>query len=700
MIRANLILLLPGLILGVMIPGFVFAQRETQWEPDFSNYLEAISDPGLEEITDEVYESLVQWYRNPINLNTATRDDLLALLLLDEQEILEILFYRQQYGRFISFQELYLIEGLDSIKIAAVKDFLIIGPGSLTGQDTIPFLRRITRFAKSSLIIRYSRLIEKSQGYRNRNDPLAFGEKKYYFGSPDHLNLRFNLEIPGDFLVGLRAEKDPGEKIYFAPESYGYGFDHYAGYIRKQYKTCVKSITVGDYQLQAGQGVVMGNGLFVGKGSEPIRTTIRHDDGVRPYQGSTEYGFFRGLAMDLGRKQWSATAFVSRKGLDATVEKTADPDTPGVIRSLGRTGYHRTPVELSRKNAAFMHTAGVKGSYHTRYHNFSLGISGIWNRLNLPLHESPNYYNTFDFSGKDHYNMGLNYNYYRGKFNVFGEVALCRMGGIGIVQGIIASLGSSVEAVIHFRHYDKQYFSFTGRAFGEYSVNSNEQGFYWGFKIFPLPGLTLNFYFDLFRSDWLRYRSAAPGTGNEWMMSAKYSTGKFSNLEIYLKQENKPRNISVGYNHEYILSGGTGSKARLTYRYDVPEGLILTSRIQGARHVAGSTKSTGFALVQDAGHRFSRGYVKARIAWFRANDFETRQYVYEADVLFSYSAPVYYGNGLRYMVLFKFSPWKTVDFWLKMGQYIYFGQDFVGSGLDELSGNKKTDLRCQIRYKF
>ncbi|MBR9997817.1 MAG: helix-hairpin-helix domain-containing protein, partial [Cyclobacteriaceae bacterium] len=671
---------IPFLFLFLMFSLEVHAQ-DGSWEPDFSTYLEAVFDAGAAEITDDVHESLLQLYHHPINLNAASREDLQSILLFNDQEISEILKHRMEYGNFLSFQELYLVDGMDSAKVTTVRDFFMVEPAPVLPVDSLSLMRRIIRYGQGRLILRFGRMLEKRKGFQNRNDPAAVREKRYYLGTPDHANIRLHFEVPGEIHTGLTAEKDPGEKIFFSPESHGYGFDHYAGYLQKHFHFWLKHITIGDYQIQAGQGLVLGSGLFVGKGTEPIRTTIRHDHGARPYQGSTEFGFYRGLALDFGGRRWATTAFVSYKGLDASTGMQNDTAEKKVIRSLIKTGYHRTPVELGRKNAASMGSAGFVGRYRSIYNNFSIGFAGIWNRLDLPVSEYRNYYNFFDFSGRDHFNAGINYNYYKGKFNVFGEIAFSRSGGMGMIQGIMANLSSSVETVLHFRHYDKNYFSFMGRAFGEYEVNSNEQGIYWGLNLQPLAFLNLHFYFDLFRSCWLRYGTAAPGNGNEWMTHVNFNTGKFSGIEIYYQEENKDRNLPAGNGNEYTLSGSSRKKARIGYQYNAPGGITLRSRIQGTSYGFDNSRSYGFALIQDLGFKFRKGYIKSRLSWFYTQDYQTRQYVYEPDVLFYFSSPAYYGNGIRYLILFKITPCRNIDFWLKFGQYFYFGQDTIGSGL-------------------
>ena len=110
--------------------------------------------------------------------------------------------------------------------------------------------------------------------------------------------------------------------------------------------------------------------------------------------------------------------------------------------------------------------------------------------------------------------------------------------------------------------------------------------------------------------------------------------------------------------------------------------------------------SAGFAVVQDLGFQFNWGYIKGRFCYFNTDDYNTRQFVYEHDVLHYYSIPAYFGHGIRYYLLVKVLMFKNLNFWIKFGQYNFFNQNSIGTGLDEINGNKKTEVRCQIRLKF
>ena len=75
-------------------------------------------------------------------------------------------------------------------------------------------------------------------------------------------------------------------------------------------------------------------------------------------------------------------------------------------------------------------------------------------------------------------------------------------------------------------------------------------------------------------------------------------------------------------------------------------------------------------------------------------------YAYENDVLYSYSIPVFYDKGCRYYVNFNYNINNKITIWLRWAQTVYKDKTTIGSGLDEIRGNKKSELKIQVQYLF
>ena len=86
-----------------------------------------------------------------------------------------------------------------------------------------------------------------------------------------------------------------------------------------------------------------------------------------------------------------------------------------------------------------------------------------------------------------------------------------------------------------------------------------------------------------------------------------------------------------------------------------------------------------------------------RLQYFETDGYNSRIYAYENDVLYSYSIPAFYDKGYRYYVTFNYDLTQKLSFWLRWAQTIYRDKTSIGSGLDEIDGNKRSEIKFQVR---
>jgi hypothetical protein len=256
------------------------------------------------------------------------------------------------------------------------------------------------------------------------------------------------------------------------------------------------------------------------------------------------------------------------------------------------------------------------------------------------------------------------------------------------------------EASLHIRVYNPRYQAIYGRAFGEYSNNANERGIYWGFKVRPFPRFEMGGYIDMYQSKRMRYNIASPSEGMELFLKIESQFSRKGSIKISIKQESKARNIS-GLD-EYLYQTGNGLKrnGQINFKFNMSKQISFKTRLQGSTFYHAGNKTMGFCISQDMSFEKSIFRVHGTIAFFSSQDFFNRQYVYERDVLYSYSIPSYNGKGLRIYFLFKIKPSRYLDIWIKPSQYIYLDREAIGSGLSMIVGNKKSEIICQVRIKF
>ena len=89
-----------------------------------------------------------------------------------------------------------------------------------------------------------------------------------------------------------------------------------------------------------------------------------------------------------------------------------------------------------------------------------------------------------------------------------------------------------------------------------------------------------------------------------------------------------------------------------------------------------------------------------RLQYFETDGYDSRMYAFENDVLYSFSIPVFYDKGYRYYINLNYDFSRKLSCWLRWAQTIYKDRTTVGSGLDEIQGNKRTEVKLQCQYYF
>ena len=99
-------------------------------------------------------EELQDLAEHPLNLNTATREQLEQFPFLSDQLIENILYYLYKYGAMLSINELWGVEGMDWRTRRYLQDFVYVGEVS---EDRKTDWRKIWTRNKQELLTRVGR---------------------------------------------------------------------------------------------------------------------------------------------------------------------------------------------------------------------------------------------------------------------------------------------------------------------------------------------------------------------------------------------------------------------------------------------------------------------------------------------------------------------------------------------------------------
>ncbi|MDP2423405.1 MAG: hypothetical protein Q8M23_03580, partial [Bacteroidales bacterium] len=154
--------------------------------------------------------------------------------------------------------------------------------------------------------------------------------------------------------------------------------------------------------------------------------------------------------------------------------------------------------------------------------------------------------------------------------------------------------------------------------------------------------------------------------------------------------------------HITLLLPNEKQNIRLHFQYQAFRTITLRNRAEWAWNtIIGNSKRQGYMMYQDVIWKPSQQWsISARYALFDTDTYDERIYAYENDVLYAYSVPAYYYKGSRTYLLLRWQASRNLDFWFKASQSWFANTTIIGSGLDEITGNTKSEVKLQLRYKF
>jgi hypothetical protein len=654
---------------------------------------------------EDLYEQLLLLYANPLDLNEATPNELRNTYILSEQQVQSLLLHRQKTGRLVSIYELQQIEGFDLQTIYSLMPFVMVEERDNT-KDNRGIWKRIREEKNNSVISRVSRSLETPKGF-SAAEPASDGSlPSRYLGDQYKIFTRYRINHPKDFSFGFTCEKDPGEQFKWDPKAKQYGMDFWSGHAMIENQGVFKKILIGDFQYMFGQGLVYSAGFAVGKGAEPITTVRRSSLGIRPYTSVLEGMFFRGGAVAAMFKNVEVTAMASRKFVDGNIlgqSDTIDNDfVENYSTAINITGFHRTQSELDRKQTNREDMLGASVIYKEPTGRWELGVLATTVKYQYPIIRNQTMYNQFDFNGDQNNNLSLSGQYNYQNFSFFTEAATSKSGGHAAIAGMVGSLGPGLDVSMVLRDYSKDYHAFYSNGFGEATRNTNERGIYWGLKYRLHPKWVVGAYYDRFVFPYLAYLADGPSWGDEYLARLTFTPSRTLSAFIQYRDEKKLRNLTDNQTVEDFLV--PTRRQNWVFQADAKANswLSFRTRVQGSfwHQEKGEAQTTGIAISQDLNFDFGKLSISNRFSLFDTDDYNNRQYLYEKNVLYAFSIPALYGRGIRYYMLFNYSVTRRIDLWFRWAQTVQRDAKSIGSGLEEINGNSRTDVVAQIRYKF
>jgi Helix-hairpin-helix motif len=650
--------------------------------------LENLTDAAETETEDDTYmQQMQEFIKHPVNLNTADAAELSELKILNDLQIQNFITYRKLLGKLINVYELQAVPAWDVLTIKKILPFISVD-NSVTLKDE---LGKRFRNGDHTLLIRSSRVIEEAAGYK----PGASGSK--YLGGRDKLFSRYRYNYKNLLQYGIAADKDAGEQFFKGKQQYG--FDFYSFHLFARKIGVIESFAIGDFTVNLGQGLIQWQSLAFRKSADVINIK-RQAAVLRPYNSAGEYNFHRGAGITVKKGNIDATVFASYRKLSANfVADTVNNDD--FVSSLLTSGFHRTVSELDDRNRLRQIAFGGNIKYSAS--NWHLGINAIHYNFSLPIQKRQEPYNLYAISGKTWLNYSIDYSYTYKNLHFFGEAAADKNLNTALVNGLLISADSKVDISFFQRNISAKYQSINANAFTENTFPTNEKGIYAGISIRPAAAWRVDAYGDFFSFPWLKFLADAPGSGNDFLTQLTYTPNKLVEIYTRYRSESKQVNQTGNTTATNFLVIKPRQSWRTQFSYKINPSVTLRNRIEIMWYdKKGINKSDGFLTYFDIHYKpvlkpFSGNM---RLQYFETDDFNSRVYAYENDVLYYFAIPVFFDKGYRYYFNLNYDLGKRVSFWLKWSQSIFQDKKALGSGPDEIKGNKKSELRIQAMFQF
>jgi len=632
---------------------------------------------------------------HPLNLNSATEEELSRIPGLNMFQQKNLFNYLKDYGEVFSLYELLSVQGFDSALLKKIAAYVCYTPAS--HSPPLNF-RNLWKLGKSDFLLGGGSFFPRSAGYMVP-DKLKEKAANYYPGSPYGISFRYTYSFADRLAIGFSGDKDPGEQFFAGGQKYG--MDYYSGYISIKPGKILRRVIIGNYRAGWGLGLTFNTGGSLGI-YPGFNQEFRAGGGIRPSQSISEGSNLRGVAIALGARRFTLNAICSYRKRDATM--TAEDTTngnPPAFSSFIETGYHRTPNEIGKmgdvKEFILGGNLGFRGDF------FSLGLTAYSATLSARLQPRNELYNLMAFSGRYNFVCGADFNIFYRFARLTGELSRSRNGSIALIAGLNLNPDPRFSAVILYRNYPPDFQNLYANSFRQNTWCANEKAWFLSLSANLPLHFSLKLFSDFCSFPWAKYTVSKPSAAND--MGAELSWQTNGSLNIALRYIYSAAETNVVKEDEVVR--GTGNESSEDFRFQMSwagsKVVSLQSRIELKKARQSLQKeTTGWLLLQDICLKPLKPPLKIilRYSVFDCPFYDSRIWAYEPDVLYTYSMPEYYGQGIRAAALIRLAPGRHFVFSLKAGLTRYNDKNTIGSGLDLIDANWRLDLGIQLQLRI
>jgi len=618
-----------------------------------------------------------------IDLNGQDLSMLQTSGLMSQAQVAALQYHRDRFGRLLAPEELQVVQGFEAEQVRRIRPYVYCGEPMIDKGFRLPALLAA---ARQEILIRHRRVLQDKDGFGGD------GRYPFYAGDPNQVFLRYRCHSGQLLSTGFTMEKDAGEQ--WLDRRNGGRVDFFSWHFVLRPSRLLKLIAIGDYQVQFGQGLVAWKGLSLGKGAE-VSAACRLPAGITPYGAAAETGFYRGLAVSMGRNAWQTDLWLSYNRLDATLFRADSVAGSLLVGSITETGLHRTFTESLRRAALGSFVAGA----HLQWKNENLILESttVAQQLEHTLWPGDDVYEHYDPSGRRFLHTGLAFRYLQNNVNFYGETAIGNEMLPSFCGGIVMIPQTGWALNMHLRHFPAGYRSLQADAFREGSRTRNESGWLTGITWEPVRMIRFFAGHDRYRFQWLRYTTSGPASGNDWLFQCTYTPSRSTACYVRLRSEARP--VDVEGDRTAQVRTSDKINIRFNMEWSFKRSWELQTRVEWTRQRLLSGEGKGALFFQELRYKpMGRPWSFAvRMTIFNTDSYDERIYTYEQDMVGAFSLPAMAGVGNRAYVLFRYRIAKGVDFWLR---YAVSSPSAAAGQQSVYDFEPRSEIKSQLRWKF
>ena len=534
----------------------------------------------------------------------------------------------------------------------------------------------------SILMYRVKSLIQKKSGFQKHHLDGGF------VGNPLATRLRFLHRKYGHYSFGFLSDKDPGEAqnaIIANPLS-----DRYlSAHAFVEGKGILKKLCLGDFLIQHGEGLVFSQGFALGKGPETIFNIKKPESGLRPYTSAFENGTFRGVAAGIELFGINITSYVSSIKRNSTIKHVNQPFS-GTFQTFFNSDLFRTENEIRKRGSVHEFSIGGIISKKLIRKRLKLNLNIRRDEFSLPLSKTINSFQTIQAKQQLFASTSFSFSE-KGLFG-FGELAISGNGASAFILGGIFQIHKNWDLGVQARSFSSDYLNLNSKPFSEYGTGNNEKGIYTSLKWKPHYKLSIEGYFDLYSrlSPHLNDPFVSGGTDN--LLHLKFKKSKSEMFRLIYKSEKRSTPGEEAKEMESTRYYGS-------YRKSLTQKTMIQTRVFLNRNKFDKAYS-GFGLVQEVNLNFSKANISGLVGLFETDNHATAIYFFERNFFWEYSIPGFSGRGIHFNGLIKIVPIHRISIWMRINHTLYLDRKEIGSGLDRLNSNQKTEVGAMIRLSL